>query len=115
MREIKKFVGQKKTNNKIIGIEIEGVIKRFPISNSTCDVEYSSNNQDYFVNSRIYLTVKTNANNLIELLLSTTLNNKKINIYIGSRFFNGCFVTSYSKDLNNIVEFTILVDYFVIN
>ena len=111
MREIKKYVEEKKINNNVIRVDIGGEIKHYPISSFDYNISYhNSINRLYISTSQ--LTIKTNSSNLIFLLYNFT---QKYNFSIGKMDFYGCFVTDYIIDNDNISEFTMNIDYLQIN
>jgi len=112
MREIKEYVRNKKNNN-VIRLDIGGELKHYPILSFDYNITYNRSLNHLFISTN-QLTIKTNDSNLI-LLLSEINFTCKYNIYIDNKEFYGCFVSSYTEQQNNIKEFTISVDFSIIN
>ena len=113
MREIKQYVKNKKKRNNVIGLNIGGEIKYYPILSFGYDISYHDS-MGHYMPAICQLTINTRASNLI-FLLSDINFTKKYDIYIDNIKFYGCYVIDHSIDNDNISKFTISVDYLVIN
>lgn len=113
MREIKEYIRNKKNSDNVIGLDIGGELKHYPILSFDYDITYHRS-INHLYPSTSQLTINTKSSNLI-FLLSEINFTSKYNIYIGNKEFHRCFVTNYFVNENNVSEFTISVDYLQIN
>lgn len=111
MREIKEYIRNKKNSDNVIGLDIGGELKHYPILSFDYDITYHRSINHLYPSSS-QLRINTTNIDLIHLLSN---NSSKITIIINNRVFHGCFTTSYSLSSDDIKEFIISVDYLQIN